>query len=211
MQEFSYFLYFIPALVIAITVHEFSHAWMANYFGDPTARYEGRISLNPLRHMDIVGTLMLFFVGIGWGKPVPVDSRHFRNPKVQGALVALAGPLSNFLTAILMTIPYKYLSLDGSFAFFHFFAFILFRLSILLFLFNLLPIPPLDGSSIFGLFVPDKFFHRYMTFLQENVKYFIAFLFIDIFILGRYLGFSLIGTVMGTLYEFIATFLLLGA
>lgn len=203
-------LYSIFALVFAITVHEFSHAWMANYLGDPTAKYEGRISLNPLRHLDPMGTLMLFLIHIGWGKPVPVNPHNFRHPKRDEAKVAFAGPLANLLTAIVFSVPFKYFADSPDFFVIFRLSHALFSMSILLCVFNLLPFPPLDGSKIIGIFVPVKWHRAYHNYLADGVRYFFIFLIIDTFILGRYFGRSFLSYVIFSLSDFVASFILFG-
>ena len=144
------FISFIIALLVAITIHEFSHAWMANFLGDPTARLAGRLTLNPLAHLDPVGTLMLFLVGFGWGKPVPFNPYFLRRGGKAGPLlIALAGPASNFLLALLLSITYRilYPFLNNSSLLIT--IYIIIEINIILMIFNLLPIPPLDGSKIF--------------------------------------------------------------
>ncbi|HPD44655.1 MAG TPA: site-2 protease family protein [Candidatus Woesebacteria bacterium] len=135
----------VIALIIAITIHEFSHAYVADHLGDPTPRSAGRLSLNPLAHLDPLGTLMLFLAGFGWGKPVPIDPYNFRHPRRDSALVSVAGPVSNLIFAVLITLIAKffYIPLFG----------ILIFINISLAVFNLLPFHPLDGSHIF----PDLF------------------------------------------------------
>lgn len=132
-------------LIIAITVHEYSHALIAYKLGDPTAKIYGRLSLNPLKHIDPLGLLALFIFRIGWGKPVPVDTYNFKNPKRDEILVSIVGPASNFLLAILTSLVLNTVSLSS------FLAFLLssfIQLNIFLAVFNLLPIWPLDGSKI---------------------------------------------------------------
>jgi Zn-dependent protease len=144
---------FLLSLLIAIDVHEFAHAWMANELGDPTARYQGRLSLNPLVHLDPMGTMMILLsafsrVGIGWGKPVPVDPRYLRKgPRVGMGMVAAAGPIANLVLAAIAAVPIRIgLSLlPRSLAVL---LFIVILTNIGIALFNLLPIPPLDGASI---------------------------------------------------------------
>src|SRR5712692_2921743 len=98
--------YIIPSLIIALTFHEFSHAWTATRLGDPTPKEMGRLSLNPLAHLDPLGSLMILFIGIGWGKPVMIKAENLKpNPKVGMALVAIAGPISNLLMAFLLALP----------------------------------------------------------------------------------------------------------
>ena len=133
-------------LIIAITVHEYSHALIAYKLGDPTAKIYGRLSLNPLKHIDPLGLLALFIFRIGWGKPVPIDTYNFKNPKRDEILVSVAGPASNFILAILVSTIIKLISppLNITFYLYQFIS-----LNIFLAVFNLLPIWPLDGSKIF--------------------------------------------------------------
>ena len=97
------FLIFLAALFLAISIHEAAHAWAADRLGDPTARFSGRLTLNPFAHLDPLGTLMLFLFGFGWGKPVPVDYYNLRQPRRDAALISLAGPLSNLILAIFIS------------------------------------------------------------------------------------------------------------
>jgi Zn-dependent protease len=203
-------LSFIIALVIAVTVHEFAHAWVANYFGDPTAKYKGRITLNPMAHLDVMGTLMLIFVGLGWGKPVPVNPNNLNHPKRDSALVSLAGPASNILMAIVIALPYKYLVVHGGNAALANFLRAVFDINLILALFNFVPLPPLDGSKIIGVFVPDRMYMSYQRFLADGVKYFVAFILIDMFIISDLFGTSLLWMVMGTLYQLLSSVILLG-
>ena len=143
---------FLLSLLIAIDVHEFAHAWMANELGDSTARYQGRLSLNPLVHLDPMGTMMMLLsvfsgFGIGWGKPVPVDPRYLRKgPRVGMGLVAAAGPLSNLVLAAIAAVPIR-LGLTMSWSLVDVLLTVI-SVNIIIALFNLLPIPPLDGASI---------------------------------------------------------------
>lgn len=142
------FVVFIIALLVAITIHEFAHAWTADKLGDPTPRLQGRISLNPFVHLDLMGMLFLFFVGFGWGKPVMFDPFNLKNPRKDAALISLAGPCSNIILALLLALTIKL------FTFFHFpnfvtiSLFIIIQLNVFLAVFNLLPIHPLDGFKI---------------------------------------------------------------
>lgn len=162
------FITFLPIFFLSLTLHEFSHAWSAYKLGDSTAKDEGRLTLNPIRHLDLVGSiimpLMAFasgFAMIGWARPVPVDSRNFKNRLRDDAIVSFAGPLSNFILALLFfcgfIILYHATGVFGAYrdSIFH----ILwqgFYFNLFLFFFNLLPIPPLDGSHIiYDLFPND--------------------------------------------------------
>ena len=165
---FIYFLFLISSLLLAITVHEAAHAWAAKMLGDFTADNEGRVSLNPLVHLDPLGTLMIFFAGFGWGKPVPYNPKNLKNPKRDEILIALAGPAANFVTATLFA---SMLSLPFSSFLTPFFAMILLNffkilisLNIALFVFNLIPIPPLDGSKLLHPFISKKNEHLFESF-----------------------------------------------
>jgi Zn-dependent protease len=150
------FVFFLATIVAAVTVHEAAHALVADRLGDPTARLLGRISLNPSRHLDPLGSIFFLFVGFGWGKPVPVDSFNLREPIKDNALIALAGPLSNVLMAGIAGGIYRLsqgtLPQIGAIGL-ELFAFINVGLAV----FNLLPIPPLDGSKIYRVILPEVF------------------------------------------------------
>ena len=159
------------ALITAVTIHEFSHALVATSLGDNTARRLGRLSLNPMRHLDPGGTIMMFIAGFGWGKPVPVDPSQLSRGHTDTALVAAAGPLSNLVFAFLLAIPFKAgilvpagLSLDRvarvmtgglSEGIADILALVIF-FNLLLGVFNLLPLAPLDGSRVLAGFVPKE-------------------------------------------------------
>lgn len=198
-------LNYLVALIVVLTLHEFSHAWAASRLGDPTAERVGRLSLNPLRHLDPLGTLMLFIAGFGWGKPVPVNPRNFKNPNRDEALTAFAGPLMNLIIAILIAIPLQYLPANP---FSPLMAAIL-DISLLLFIFNMLPFAPLDGSKFFILLVPNKYRFKYQEFLQKSVPYFLLLMILDIYFLPRILGYSLVWTAVSTLYYWLKTVILI--
>ncbi|MGE7778740.1 site-2 protease family protein [Peribacillus sp. NPDC097264] len=145
--------YVIVVLLIAFTVHEFSHAYVAYKFGDPTAKNQGRVTLNPIQHLDPIGTLLILIVGFGWARPVPVNRFHFKNPRLAGILVSFAGTLSNLLVATIGYLIWYGLLASGlgpyDMPFFvePFFT-MLIHLNIVLFVFNLIPLPPLDGYRI---------------------------------------------------------------
>lgn len=149
------------ALLVVLTFHEFSHGWVANHLGDDTAQRQGRLSLNPLAHLDPMGTIMIVLVGIGWGKPVPIDPSRLRtDPRTGMAMVAAAGPLSNLVLAGLFSLPFRFglldfcalsafpvsdISLPGVFNLFILYVVLL---DIILAIFNLIPIAPLDGFRV---------------------------------------------------------------
>lgn len=175
--------YLIKALVLftAVPVHECAHAWVAEKMGDDTGRKQGRITLNPFAHLTLWGSLMMILVGFGWGKPVMVDSRNFKNPKKGMVLTSLAGPASNFIMAFLSMIVYKVLAFlsyakDSSTLDMMATVFVYITLiNISLAVFNFLPIPPLDGSKIFNAILPEKWYFTIMKY--EN------FIFIALIIL----------------------------
>lgn len=163
-----FFVVFI-SLILALSVHEFAHALIAYRLGDPTPKIQGRLTLNPLAHLDLFGTLLLVLVGFGWGKPVVFDPYNLKNPRRDTALISLAGPTSNLLFAILMAIIYRVAFaslLSDSIIFSVLFSITYFNL--LLAFFNLIPIHPLDGGKIFAGLLPaseaqeaDLFLRRY--------------------------------------------------
>lgn len=157
-------LMIVPVL-LALTVHEYAHGLAAWKLGDDTAKREGRLTLNPISHMDPIGTLMLFLFKFGWAKPVPFDPRNFKNPARDTTLVALAGPVSNFLTAAVLTILLRIFievnffqivsqSMAKNIAMIIQYGILI---NISLGLFNLIPIPPLDGFKVLAYFLPPQF------------------------------------------------------
>lgn len=150
--------YVVITLIIAFSVHEFAHAWVAYKFGDHTAKNQGRLTLNPMKHLDPFGTLLIFLIGFGWAKPVPVNRFFFKNPRLASILVSIAGPLSNLLLSILGFVLLYGLVATGAaetlppyvFEFLNIFLY----LNVALFVFNLLPFPPLDGYRIVEDLVP---------------------------------------------------------
>lgn len=163
-------LAFALVLFTSIPVHEVSHGLVAYWLGDPTAKNAGRLTLNPFKHFDLFGTIALFLVHVGWAKPVPIDPRYFKKPKLDIVLVSLAGPLSNFILAFFAMIGYKicfyaYAVMPGSMVLYVlrtvFYSAVL--INITLMIFNLLPIPPNDGFKILGVFLPQR---TYFTLLK---------------------------------------------
>ncbi|MDP4104940.1 MAG: site-2 protease family protein [Bacillota bacterium] len=152
--------YVAITLIIAFTFHELAHAYVAYKFGDMTAKNQGRLTLNPLKHLDPFGTILIFVAGFGWARPVPVNRFFFKKPRLAGVLVSIAGPLSNLiLTALAFLIWYSLVKVGATANFpssvadfFNLFI----QLNIVLFIFNLLPFPPLDGYRIIEDLVPNR-------------------------------------------------------
>ena len=193
------------ALVVCITVHEAAHAWVAMKLGDPTAQMEGRVSLNPMRHLDLFGTLMIFIAHFGWGKPVPFNYHNLKEPRVGAALISIAGPLTNLFTALVVALLVKYVPIPvilgqplGA----------IYTLSLVLFLFNLIPIAPLDGSKLLGLVIPRSKEVWYQRFISQGPLYIILLIVFDRLI-AAVTGFSFFGTYLAYGFDFLSTLIML--
>ena len=198
---------FLFSLLIAIDVHEFAHAWMANELGDPTARYQGRLSLNPLVHLDPMGTMMMLFsvlsgFGIGWGKPVPVNPLYLRRgPRVGMGMVAAAGPVSNLILAAMVAVPIR-LGLPLPWSLLNLLL-ILISVNISIALFNLLPLPPLDGASILrGIISTIRARWAYqVSDVLDRMQVQGPMIFLLLIIVDQVLPISILGLVLGTPYR----------
>lgn len=193
IQEFIYALiYTLPAVLLAVSLHEFSHGFVSYLLGDPTPKGEGRLSLNPFRHLDLMGTLCLLLFHFGWAKPVQVNPQYYKNPKGGMALTALAGPVMNFLIAFLGTVGMGivYVATGGTGGKVALYLFQLFQyiaiINIGLGTFNLIPVPPLDGSKILGAVLPTRIYFKYMRYERYGAIILMLLLFVGV--LSRPLG-----------------------
>ena len=189
----------VAAVLLCLTVHETCHGLAAYALGDPTAKSMHRLSLNPLHHIDWFGLFMMLAAGFGWAKPVPVDPRYFKKPKEGMALTALAGPVSNFLLALLLIFISKLIYLYAPYtvvmgAVFTFCLYTAAPLSIGLGLFNLIPIPPLDGSKVVAVLLPNRAYRTLMRYERYGMLLLLA-----LSLLGVSGGF--ISGVIGRVYE----------
>lgn len=169
-------IYRLPIVLITITVHEVAHGYAAYKLGDPTAKSLGRLTLNPLKHLDIFGALCMLIFKFGWAKPVPINTRYFKKPKRDMAITALAGPLANFAMALVLSLIYALLTtllfcvpikseLAGKIVYQAALYILQFSyLNISLGIFNLIPCPPLDGSRIFLVWLPQKLYFGIMKY-----------------------------------------------
>ncbi|MEE8340722.1 MAG: site-2 protease family protein [Candidatus Neomarinimicrobiota bacterium] len=157
----------IPVIIFALSFHEFSHGWMANRYGDPTAKQAGRLTLNPMAHLDVFGSLALYLMGFGWAKPVPVDPRYLANPKRDMMWIALAGPVSNLIVALISGVLLSVLlrlGIIGSQSPLLLVLIMSLQINLVLAIFNFLPIPPLDGSRILEGLLPHKYQNELIKF-----------------------------------------------
>ena len=177
----------ILGLIIGISFHEFAHAFIAYRLGDPTAKLEGRLTLNPQAHLDPVGTMALVFLGFGWGKPTPFDPFNLRNVKRDSALISLAGAVSNFIIAIVLSLPYLLAyytqSLNTTFNLVYDYISPIIFFNILLGVFNLIPIHPLDGFKVLAGLLPRDWYYDFIQ--TEKYGIFILLLLIITGLIGQ--------------------------
>lgn len=196
-------LVFVLSLVIGITVHEFSHALAGYLQGDATAKLEGRLTLNPLAHLDPMGSLMLLFAGFGWGKPTPYNPYNLRWQKWGPSLVALAGPLSNLIVVIIfviaLRITYPFL---GTHNLLVIFMQLLVFINLMLMVFNLLPVPPLDGAQVLFTLLPPRFDNFKLVWAKNG-----PLILIGLIILDNFLPQSIFGSIYGFFLNLLSYFL----
>ena len=213
VDPISVLMQILATLVIIFLVlpfHEFAHGWAANKLGDPTAKLAGRLTFNPLASVEPLGAVFLLLFGFGWAKPVPVDSRYFKNERTGMALTALAGPLANLIAAYLGALVFYAIGIFAPYntvvayilIFFNYYAMI----NTVLAVFNLVPIPPLDGSSVFAFFLPRKYLPKYYRVQRYAFPIFMIAVILVPYVLhvnpvGIYLD-ATAGTVFDLLYSF---------
>jgi len=157
----------IPVIIFALSFHEYSHGWMAHRYGDPTAKLAGRLTLNPMAHLDVFGSIALYLMGFGWAKPVPVNPQYLANPKRDMMWIALAGPVSNLIIALISGILLSVLLRLGVINSQSPLIMVLImslQINLVLAIFNFIPIPPLDGSRILEGLVPNKYHNELAKF-----------------------------------------------
>ena len=190
--------------MFALSFHEFAHAWMAEKCGDNTAARMGRLTLNPMAHLDMMGSLMILFVGFGWAKPVPVDGRNLRNPRTDMMKVAAAGPVSNLLLAMVAGMVLRFMNGTGLLTDSIFILLIYFtRINIALAVFNLIPVAPLDGSQIFS-----GYLMKINPQLAWKIQSYGPQVLFGLILFGYFTGFSILWLVME---PFVSFFMLLFA
>lgn len=197
------FLVVILVLVYALTIHEFAHAWAATLLGDQTANFSGRLTLNPLAHLDLFGSLMLLLAGFGWGRPVPVNPYNLKYKKWGEAFVALAGPIFNFISVIIFIVIFRLvapnLAPDNMLVIF---LSTLIVVNLTLGVFNLIPIPPLDGSKVLFAALPHSF-DEFKQKLAINGPWVLLILIIA----DNFLGFNIFGHIFDFFLNLISYFL----
>ncbi len=188
-----------PSILLGLTLHELAHGIVADRLGDPTPRRDGRLTLNPIKHLDLIGTIMLFIVHFGWAKPVRVNPTYFQNAKRDMLLVALAGPITNMLVAAVFGLLLRMIGEPqyGVAAIVYQLLFAGMYINISLGIFNLIPIPPLDGSRILHSVWPDRYEKQYRLFERYGGVVLVA-----IILFGMVSGYSLIWSVLGPITDF---------
>lgn len=196
-----------PPILVALTFHEYAHAYVAHRFGDDTAKENGRLTLNPLRHLDVMGTIMIFLVHFGWAKPVPINPNRLKNPKKDMLWISAAGPLANMILALvsglLLRVFFDISRPTAQHPVPDVFSLILLmsmQINLALAIFNILPIAPLDGSKILSGMLPDKYARIFFSFERYG-----PFVLLALIILGRITGISLLGRLVWPFVKFFST------
>ena len=203
-MEIQTLLIIAPPILLALTFHEYAHAYVAHRYGDDTAKQSGRLTLNPLRHLDPLGTIMIFLVHFGWAKPVPVNPQQLKNPKKNMLWISAAGPLMNMVIALISGILLRLLFSFGAAPTQHsilgllmIMAVMSLQINLALAIFNMFPIAPLDGSKILAGILPARY--AKMLFLLER---FGPFILIGLIIFGRATGVSILGVLIWPFVDF---------
>jgi len=193
----------IPPILFALSFHEYAHGWMANRLGDPTAKNEGRLTLNPLAHLDPLGTLMIVILHFGWAKPVPVNPYNLADPKKDMLKIALAGPVSNVLMAaatgmLIRLMQGMGMRVDNSFfGFFQYMLYFLVMINLVLAIFNMIPVPPLDGSKIlFGL-LPTEYEESFLRYESKG-----PIILLGLVIVNNFFGIPIFSTLISPFVTF---------
>lgn len=197
-QQISFYIVSALAVLVILTIHEFSHGYVAYRLGDPTAKYQGRLTLNPMKHLDPWGALCMVLFRFGWAKPVPIDLRYFKKPKRDFALVAAAGPISNLILAffgaflylgfqkIAMQIPIPNEFVYNLLFYTLYFLLAFHQINLGLAIFNLIPVPPLDGSRLLFSILPDRYYYKLLRHERTIYLVMLGWLFLGS-ILSRFL------------------------
>lgn len=198
-------LIMIPIVLIALTFHEFCHGSVSSKLGDPTPRLTGRLTLNPLAHLDPIGTLLMIFTGFGWAKPVQINPGYYKKPKWGMALTALAGPISNFVLAFAAMLVYTIIHIinlktgvfAGAMYQISYFVLLFAQVNLCFMVFNLIPIPPLDGSRVLGLFLSTSAYFKLQRFERYSMILIIVLSFLNVFsvVIGTGVNFVLDGII----------------
>ena len=203
-MNFQTLLLIAPPILLALTFHEYAHAYAAYRFGDDTARQSGRLSLNPLRHLDPLGTIMIFIVHFGWAKPVPVNPNRLQNPKKDMLWISAAGPLANMMLALASGLLIRVLLTIGvtpdrntAIGLLFFMVIMSLQINLALAIFNILPIAPLDGSKILSALLPVRY-EKLATFLERYGP----FILIGLIIFGQATGVSVLGGLIWPFVDF---------
>jgi Zn-dependent protease len=193
--DFRTILLALPGILFGFTIHEFAHAWTAWKLGDDTAAEQGRLTLNPIVHVDPLGLLLIIFAGFGWARPVPVNPSAFQNPRRDDLLVTAAGPVSNLLVALLLGLVLRFVPISGADSIGNTFGLVLYHaisINLLLCFFNLMPIFPLDGARIVRNLLPPK-----QAYAWSRLEPIGPMILLGVIVLGQYAGWNVLGRVIG--------------
>lgn len=202
--DISRILISVPPILLALTLHEYAHAYVAYRFGDPTAKLMGRLTLNPLAHLDLFGTIMIFLVRFGWAKPVPVDTRYLKNPQKDMMWIAAAGPLMNMILAFISGLLLRGLMANGMHgqgaglgSQIFIMVYLSLYINLALAVFNILPIPPLDGSRILAGILPNRYLPTLYMLEQRG-----PMILMGVILFGMFTNIHIIGIVITPFVSF---------